>query len=62
MQAVLGEGAALILYAVHILPSSTAGGKERWKHDGRKREHSRCKRIKIPLGFLFLKGDLDQPG
>jgi hypothetical protein len=42
MQAVLGEGAALILYAVHILPSSTAGGKERWKHDGRKREHSRC--------------------
>ena len=42
MQAVLGEGAALILHAVHILPSSTAGGNERWKHDGRKREHSRC--------------------
>jgi hypothetical protein len=41
MQAVLGEGAALILYAVQILPSSTAGGNERWKHDGRKREHSR---------------------
>jgi hypothetical protein len=58
MQAVLGEGAALILYAVQILPSSTAGGNERWKHDGRKREQTPGNEMKIPLGKRFLfKGE-----